>query len=165
MKVSGLALDGNSNTPVVILREANGDRVLPIWIGLSEAHAIAMVLEGVKFQRPLTHDLMKTIIDGLKATIIKVVISDLKDHTFYAKIFLRKDKEEKNRTVISVDARPSDSIALALRCDAPIYVAEEIINNEQRFPKIQETTEEERAKRLREYLGRLKPEDFGKFNA
>ena len=154
VKVSGLALD-TTNTPVVLLKEIDGDRVLPIWIGHAEASAIAMVLEGVKTERPLTHDLMKSIINALKVKVTRVLISDLKDNTFYAKIFL-----ESNGSIMSIDARPSDSIALALRIKAPIFVADEIMQSSGTSLKLDEST---KAKVLRNYLKRLNPEDFGKY--
>ena len=110
MKVWKLILDGRTDTPVVILQEIEGKRILPIWIGKAEARAIAMELAKKKFQRPLTHDLMKTIIEGLGGSVRKVTIGDLKDSTFFAQLFIDNDDE-----IIAIDARPSDSIALALR--------------------------------------------------
>lgn len=154
VKVSGLALDA-TNTPVVLLKEINGDRVLPIWIGHAEASAIAMVLEGVKTERPLTHDLMKSIIVALHIKVTRIVISDLKENTFYAKIFLESDG-----SIFSIDARPSDSIALALRIKVPIFVADEIMQSSGTSLKLDEST---KAKVLRNYLKQLNPEDFGKY--
>jgi len=159
MKVYGLALDGNSNTPVVLLKEVDGERILPIWIGPAEANAIAMVLEGVKIERPLTHDLMKTIIEGLKAKVSKIVITDLKENTFYAKIYLIREQ-----SIISIDARPSDSIALALRTKSPIYVDEVVLGVEPSHSEKNELKKEkEEEESLREYLQNLNPEDFGKY--
>jgi bifunctional DNase/RNase len=155
MKVWRLALDDRTDTPVVILQETNGRRILPIWIGRAEARAIAMELAGQKFQRPLTHDLMKTIIQGLDGTVRKVCIEDLKSNTFYAKIFIEKGDE-----IVGIDARPSDSIALALRTKAPVFVAEELLREQ---PDAEELSEDERAEALRKYLDELDPEDFGKF--
>lgn len=155
MKVWKLALDERTDTPIVILQELNGKRVLPIWIGRAEARAIAMELAGQKFQRPLTHDLMKTIIQGLDGRIRKVAIAELKDNTFYAKLFVEKGEE-----IVGIDARPSDSIALALRAKAPIYVADELLKTE---PASEDLSDEEKAEALRKYLDRLDPEDFGKF--
>jgi bifunctional DNase/RNase len=154
MKVWRLALDGRTDTPVVILQELEGKRVLPIWIGRSEARAIAMELAGQKFQRPLTHDLMKTVIDGLDGIVRKVAITDLKENTFFAKLYIEKGEE-----IIGIDARPSDSIALALKAKASISVAEELL----REPTAEEMSEDERAKALRRYLDEMNPEDFGKF--
>jgi bifunctional DNase/RNase len=155
MKVWRLALDDRTDTPVVILQETNGRRILPIWIGRAEARAIAMELAGQKFQRPLTHDLMKTIIQGLDGTVRKVCIEDLQSNTFYAKIFIEKGDE-----IVGIDARPSDSIALALRTKAPVFVAEELLREQ---PDAEELSEDERAEALRKYLDELDPEDFGKF--
>ena len=124
-------------------------------IGRAEARAIAMELASQKFQRPLTHDLMKTVIQGLGAKIRKVCIEDLKNNTFYAKIFIEKDDE-----IVGIDARPSDSIALALRAKSPIFIAEELLREQ---PDTAEMSEDERAEALRRYLDELNPEDFGKF--
>jgi len=153
-RVWRLALDGRTDTPVVILQELAGKRVLPIWIGRSEARAIAMELAGQRFQRPLTHDLMKTVIDGLGGTVRRIVITDLKENTFFAKLFIEKGEE-----IIGIDARPSDSIALALKAKAPVFVSEELL----REPTVEELTEDERAEALRRYLDEMNPEDFGKF--
>ncbi len=155
MKVWKLILDGRTDTPVVILQELEGKRILPIWIGKAEARAIAMELAREKFQRPLTHDLMKTIIDALGGSVRKVTIGDLKDNTFFAQIFVDKDDE-----IISIDARPSDSLALALRTRSAIYVAEVLLQDEQ---DEKEPSDAERAEALRKYLDELDPEDFGKF--
>lgn len=155
MKVWKLALDDRTDTPVVILQEMSGTRILPIWIGRAEARAIAMELAGQSFQRPLTHDLMKTIVEGLGASIRKVCIDDLKNNTFYAKIFIDKDDE-----IVGIDARPSDSIALALRAKSPIFIAEELLREQ---PDTAEMSDDERAEALRRYLDDLDPEDFGKF--
>ena len=154
VRVWRLALDGRTDTPVVVLQEVNGKRVLPIWIGRSEARAIAMELAGQKFQRPLTHDLLKTIIDGLQGAVRKIVITDLKENTFFAKLFIEKGEE-----IIGIDARPSDSIALALKSKAPVFVAEELLREQ----PAEELSEDERAEALRKYLDELNPEDFGKF--
>jgi bifunctional DNase/RNase len=155
MKVWKLALDDRTDTPVVILQELSGSRILPIWIGRAEARAIAMELASQKFQRPLTHDLMKTLIQGLGAKIRKVCIEELKNNTFYAKIFIEKDDE-----IVGIDARPSDSIALALRAKSPIFIAEGLLREQ---PDTAELSEDERAEALRRYLDDLNPEDFGKF--
>lgn len=154
MKVWRLALDGRTDTPVVILQEAEGKRVLPIWIGRSEARAIAMELAGQRFQRPLTHDLMKTVIDGLDGVVRKIAITELRENTFFAKLYIEKGEE-----IIGIDARPSDSIALALKAKAAVFVAEELL----REPTVEEMSEDERAEALRRYLDEMNPEDFGKF--
>lgn len=154
VQVTGLALD-HTNSPVVLLREINGDKVLPIWIGAPEARAIALALEGITIERPLTHDLMKSIIEGLKVKLSRVVIHELKENTFYAKLCLRK-----KGTILEIDARPSDSIALALRVKAPIYVCPEIMEVNSTPLKMDK---EAKAEALRRYLKNLDPEDFGKY--
>jgi len=154
VKVWRLALDERTDTPVVMLQESGGDRLLPIWIGRAEARAIAMELAGKRFPRPLTHDLIKTIIDGLDAVVTKIVIVDLKQNTFYAKIFI--EKEDK---IVGIDARPSDSIAIALRAGCPIFAAESLLQPQ---PAPADLSEDERAEALRKYLEDMEPEDFGK---
>ncbi|MFZ1947435.1 MAG: bifunctional nuclease family protein [bacterium] len=154
VKVWRLALDGRTDTPVVILQETAGKRVLPIWIGRSEARAIAMEMAGQKFQRPLTHDLLKTVIEGLEGAVCRVAITELRENTFFAKLFIEKGDE-----IIGVDARPSDSIALALKTKCPVFVAEELL----REPTTEEMSDDERAEALRRYLDEMNPEDFGKF--
>lgn len=156
VRVAGLAIDERSKTPVVILQELEGTRVLPIWIGPTEAGAIAMELAGKKFGRPLTHDLMKTVIEGLKAKVARVLITELRENTFYAKIFLSRDHE-----IVAIDARPSDSIALAIRVKSPIYVAPELLSEER---PAQPLSDEERARALQKHLREMDPEDFGKFS-
>ena len=166
-RVNGLIVESKTQQNIVILREVDGERVLPIWIGPSEAMAIRRILSEDPFPRPLTHDLLFLVVEGLKAKITRVVISDLRENTFYASVFVQRDSD-----VLSLDARPSDSIALALRARAPIFVndkllqppprAEEAPEGEQKPPR--ELTEEEKAEQLRRYLEKLNPEDFGKFN-
>jgi bifunctional DNase/RNase len=164
VNVGGLAYDDKTKSHVVILREINGNRVLPIWIGPAEASAIAMEIAGKKFQRPLTHDLMATIVKGLKATVSKIIISDLRDNTFYANVVLEREKDNE---IVNVDARPSDSIALALRTHSPIYLSETLLEGAKEIGLLKkeekEKTEEERAEELRKFLEDLDPEDFGKF--
>lgn len=162
VQVSKLLIDENTNSPVVILKEMDGERILPIWIGAPEANAIAMGMSGQKFQRPLTHDLLSTVIKGLHGAVVRIVISDLKDNTFFATILLKGEKE-----MLTLDARPSDSIAVALREGSPIYVAEKLFDGQgerleqYRLPR---QSEEERAEELRRRLEGLSPEDFGKFH-
>ena len=156
VKINGLAVDAQAKSHVVILKEKDGERVLPIWIGPAEAQAIARELAGQRFQRPLTHDLLANIVDGLKARVTRVVIAELRDNTFYAQLLIDRDGE-----AIVVDARPSDSIAVALRCGADIFVNEKLLNE----PGEQdEPTAEEKAQELRKFLENLDPEDFGKYN-
>lgn len=174
VKVQSLGLDRSSNTPVVILQEHDGTRVLPIWIGPGEASAIAMELAGMKFSRPLTHDLFASVILGLGGSLQRVMITKVLDNTYYAELIIRRNSE-----VISIDARPSDSIAIALRMAASIYTTEDLLEHtsieitdasEQDF--VSEPGEDKPAdpasgltpEQLREYLRRMNPEDFGRFN-
>src|SRR5512145_334380 len=122
VKVQSLGLDRTSNTPVVILQEKDGNRVLPIWIGPAEASAIAMELAGMKFARPLTHDLLKQVIVGLGADLRKVIITRVQDNTYYAELHIYRGD-----AIINIDARPSDSIAVALRLKAPIFTSEGLL--------------------------------------
>ena len=124
VRVANLGLDRATNTPVVILQEREGERVLPIWIGPGEASAIAMELAHVKFSRPLTHDLLKQVIVGLGAELRKVIITQVKDNTYYAELHIYRGDQ-----VIQIDARPSDSIALALRLQAPIFTSDELLQH------------------------------------
>ncbi len=169
--VQSLGLDRSSNTPVVILQEKGGTRVLPIWIGPSEASAIAMELAGMKFSRPLTHDLFGSVISGLGGTLQRVLITRVVDNTYYAELIIRRGSE-----VFSIDARPSDSIAIALRMGATIYTSDELLDDNtieiaeaSDFEGGGELSADERAtgglsaEELKEYLRRLNPEDFGRF--
>ena len=124
MKIRGLMMDPAANTPIIILKDINGDAMLPIWVGAFEANAIAVEIEKLATQRPMTHDLIKNIIWELGATVRRIVITDLIDNTFFAVIEMLKDGE-----MLVVDSRPSDAIALALRVDCPIYVNQEVINS------------------------------------
>ena len=159
VRVAHLGLDRSTNTPVVILQESDGQRVLPIWIGPAEASAIAMELAGVKFSRPLTHDLLKQVIVGLGAELRKVIITQVKDNTYFAELLIRREDH-----VFQVDARPSDSIALALRMRAPIFTSDQLLDQsgvETDEPSPNPSLE---ADKLKEYLERMDPQDFGKFN-
>ncbi|MGH9404500.1 MAG: bifunctional nuclease family protein [Terriglobia bacterium] len=124
MKIRGLMMDPVTNMPIVILRDSAGSAVLPIWVGIYEANAIALEIEKVNTARPMTHDLIRNLLLGLEARVHKVVVSDLRDDTFYALIWLECDGE-----TLSVDSRPSDALALALRVDCPIYVEDEVLKN------------------------------------
>jgi bifunctional DNase/RNase len=161
VRVAHLGLDRTTNTPVVILQEREGERVLPIWIGPAEASAIAMELAGVKFSRPLTHDLLKQVIVGLGAELRKVIITQVKDNTYFAELHIYRGD-----TVIQIDARPSDSIALALRLKAPIFTNEnllELTSIDTGDTSIQPGAGPLDADSLKSYLQNLDPEDFGKF--
>jgi len=177
VEVSSLGLDRTSNTPVVILKETGGERLLPIWIGPGEASAIAMELAGVHFSRPLTHDLFTTVVRGLGSELVRVLITKVVDNTYFASLVYRRNGE-----LISIDSRPSDSVALALRSSAPIYVEDSLLEltrleiqeaDFQETPPAEgwhsegeptEAASEEQSEGLREYLKRLNPEDFGRFN-
>jgi bifunctional DNase/RNase len=154
MIVSGLAIDERTHTPVVLLKEKGGERMLPIWIGPSEASSIAMELTGRRFQRPLTHDLLKTIIEGLAAKVPKIAIVELRDKTYYAKVYLEREAE-----LITVDARPSDCIALALRTQSPIFVAEDLLREDEGGPEV---AGDQSMERLQKALEDMDPEEFGK---
>ena len=161
VRVAHLGLDRTTNTPVVILQEKEGERVLPIWIGPAEASAIAMELAGVKFSRPLTHDLLKQVIVGLGADLRKVIITQVKDNTYYAEMHIYRGD-----AVIQIDARPSDSIAIALRLHAPIFTSESLLELTSIDTGDGQTEAGPQAldpDSLKTYLQNLDPEDFGKF--
>ena len=124
MTISGLTVDPLTNSPIVILKEVDGEHTLPIWIGLLEATAIASEMEGIKFSRPMTHDLLKNVMKMVNAEVTKIEVNDLKDNTYYALIHFKQGEK-----LMSIDARPSDALALSLRMKAPIFVAEEVIMN------------------------------------
>lgn len=156
--VAQLGLDRTTNSPVVILREKDGARVLPIWIGPAEASAIAMELQGIKPPRPMTHDLLKTVITGLGASVRRILISALKDKTYFAELLLAREDH-----LFQLDARPSDSIALALRVNAPIFTDPDLLEqapDENAGPSPDPSLE---ADKLRDWLEKMDPEDFGKF--
>jgi bifunctional DNase/RNase len=166
VRVNGLILEHKTQQNIVILREAEGQRILPIWIGPGEAQAIRRMLSEEAFPRPLTHDLLVITLDGLKAKITRVVIADLRENTFFASVVVEHEAQ-----VLSIDARPSDSIALALRAKAPIYVNEKLLQPapeeeaaaQEEGSEPRPMTDEEKAEQLRRYLEKLNPEDFGKF--
>ena len=161
MKVRGLALDPLSNMPIIILRDEEDKRSLPIWVGIFEANAIALELEKIPTPRPMTHDLIKSILETIEARVTKVVVTDLKENTFFAVLHLQVGTTE-----YTVDSRPSDAIALALRVGAPIYVDEEVVRKAKSLEvgKDAETVKSDDPDRLREWLQNIKPEDFEKFN-
>ena len=165
VSVRSLGVERNTNTPIVVLQEKDGDRMIPIYIGHAEANAIAMELAEVKFERPLTHDLMQQVIIGLGAELSRVVLTRVEKSTYYAELHLRRDDH-----IIQIDARPSDSIAIALRLKAPIFAAEDLLNisssEETIVPEISgETLDSDtlKAAELKRRLEDLNPEDFGKF--
>jgi bifunctional DNase/RNase len=156
MVVKGLTLDPLTNMPIVILKDTEGNRALPIWIGANEANAIAMEMERITTPRPMTHDLIRNILEGLKAKVSRIVVNDLRDNTFYAVIFL-----EVNGTEVAIDSRPSDAIAVALRVKAPILVAEKVIR-EAKSIDLTEDRPAEDTQSVRDWIENLKPEDFGR---
>jgi uncharacterized protein len=155
MKIRGLMMDPVTNMPIVVLKDLNGNTILPIWVGIYEANAIALEIEKVSTPRPMTHDLIKTLLLGLGTGIRKVVVSELKDDTFYAVIWLDKDGE-----LISVDSRPSDALALALRLDCPIYVDESVLKSSKRTNAASDRISEEEQRR---WLESLDDEDLGRY--
>lgn len=157
VRVAHLGLDRTSNTPVVVLKEEEGERTLPIWIGAPEANAIALELQGVKPERPLTHDLMKLLVSGLGGELRRVVISGLRENTYVAELLIYRGGD-----VFEVDARPSDSIALALRMHAPIYTIDDLLDRTATGgdPAPEPASDPEALKR---FLSKLDPEDLGRF--
>ena len=155
MKIRGLTMDPVTQMPIVVLKDVNGNTVLPIWVGIFEANAIALEIEKVTTPRPMTHDLLKTVLLGLNAGVKKVVVSDLRDDTFFAVIWLEKDGE-----LITVDSRPSDALALALRLDCPIYVDDSVLKNSKMTSTVNEKVQSEE---LRKWLENLGDEDLGRY--
>jgi len=156
MKIRGLMMDPVTNMPIVILKDSGGDAVLPIWVGIYEANAIALEIEKVTTPRPMTHDLIKNVLTGLDAQVKKVVVTELRDDTFFAVIWL-----EREGRIISVDSRPSDALAVALRLDCPIFVDDEVLKTSKVANLISERgTNDE----LRKWLEGLNDEDLGRYN-
>jgi len=155
MKIRGLMMDPMTNMPIVVLKDLAGEAVLPIWVGIYEANAIALEIEKVTTPRPMTHDLIKVLLMGLDTSIKKVVVSELKDDTFYALIWL-----ERNGELISVDSRPSDALALALRHDCPIYVEDRVLQTSKNSTTVSEKVNNEE---LRKWLENLNDEDMGRY--
>ncbi|MFN7914359.1 MAG: bifunctional nuclease family protein [Vicinamibacterales bacterium] len=155
MTIKGLMVDPITNTPIVILRDEEGQRVLPIWVGIFEANAIALQIENVTTPRPMTHDLLRNVIHDLKATVERIVVCDVQDNTFYALIHLTRDGQP-----MTIDARPSDAIALALRTRAPIFVEETVLDHAK---TVDFSPDKPDADRLHKWLESLDPEDLGKY--
>jgi uncharacterized protein len=156
MKIRGLMMDPVTNMPIVILKDVCGTHVLPIWVGIYEANAIALEIEKVSTPRPMTHDLIKTLLVGLEAGIQKIVVNELKDDTFFAVIWVQRNGE-----LISVDSRPSDALALALRLDCPIFVDDTVLKSSKLANNVAEkvSTNQE----LRRWLENLGDEDLGRY--
>lgn len=160
MKVSGLTIDPLTNTPIVILKDMEEKKAIPIWIGLFEASAIATELEKVSFSRPMTHDLLHNMLKNLDVEVTGIEITDLKNNTFFANICLLKGGIK-----IVIDSRPSDAIALALRANVPIFVDEKVIEKSRSVDMGKEKVDLDKLKedKLKEFLENLSPEDFGKY--
>jgi uncharacterized protein len=155
MKIRGLMMDPVTNMPIVVLKDINSDTVLPIWVGIYEANAIALEIEKVTTPRPMTHDLIKNVLTGLEAQVHKVVVNELRDDTFFAVIWL-----ERQGNIISIDSRPSDALALALRVDCPIYVADEVLKTSKQASAVSDRVS---AEELRKWLEGLNDEDLGRY--
>ena len=159
MKVTGLTIDPFTSMPIIILKDMEEKCALPIWIGLIEASAIATELEHIQLARPMTHDLMKNILEQVSAKVVKIEVNDLADNTFYARIILTHDGKE-----MTMDARPSDAIAVALRTQSPIFVAKKVIDKSRKIDLAGEGEDEsQRRQKWTEILENLSPEDFGKY--
>lgn len=155
MKIRGLMMDPMTNMPIVILKDVNGNTVLPIWVGIYEANAIALEIEKVFTPRPMTHDLIKSLLLGLATGVRKVVVNELKEDTFYALIWLEREGE-----LISVDSRPSDALALALRLDCPIFVDDTVLKSSKLAASVSDKVNNEE---LRRWLENLNDEDLGRY--
>ena len=155
MKIRGLTMDPVTQMPIVVLKDVNGSTVLPIWVGIFEANAIALQIEKIPTPRPMTHDLLKSVVSGLDARVDKVQITDLKDNTFFALIHLSL-----NGRTLTIDSRPSDAIALALRTGSPIFVNTEVLEKAKSTDMTRDAGESER---IRKWLDSLDPDDMGKY--
>jgi bifunctional DNase/RNase len=155
MKIRGLMMDPVTNMPIVILKESDTETVLPIWVGIYEANAIALEIEKVSTPRPMTHDLLKNFLIGLETTVRKVVVTELRDDTFFAVIWLDRGGE-----VISIDSRPSDALALALRMDCPIFVEDEVLRTSKLASTVSDRVSADELRKLLENLGE---DDFGRY--
>lgn len=155
MTIKGLVVDPITNMPIIVLRDADGQRVLPIWVGIFEANAIALRIENISTPRPMTHDLLRNVIEDLNGIVRKIVVSDLKDNTFYALIYV-----EVGGQTLAIDSRPSDAIALAIRADAPIFVEDTVLDSAK---GIDFSTDKTDSERLQKWLESLDPEELGKY--
>ncbi len=155
MKIRGLMMDPVTQMPIVILKDVGGNTILPIWVGIYEANAIALEIEKVTTPRPLTHDLMKTLLLGMEASLRKVVVSELRDDTFYAVIWLEREGK-----LMTIDSRPSDALALALRLDCPIFVDDQVLQSSKANASASEKATSDELKRWLENLG---DEDLGRY--
>jgi len=158
MKVTGLVMDPQSNMPIVVLKDINNETTLPIWIGLLEATAIATELEQIQFPRPMTHDLIRSLFDHLSVKVEKIEVCDLKNNTYYALIYIRSGDR-----ISTIDSRPSDAIAIALRTNAPIYVNDEVITKYLKSEEAKPAFDEKNKEQWAEMLDKLDPSDFSKY--
>ena len=155
MKIKGLMIDPVSNMPIIILKDSSGETILPIWVGVFEANAIAMELEQIVSPRPMTHDLLRNVIEGLQATVDRIVITDLKENTFFALIHVTRNGQQ-----LAIDSRPSDAMALALRSEVPILVEETVL---EKSSVSGEESGSDETERLRKWLEEVDPEELGKY--
>jgi uncharacterized protein len=155
VKIRGLMMDPVTNMPVVVLKEAQGTGILPIWVGVYEANAIALEIEKVQTPRPMTHDLLKNVLTGLNVHVKRVVVSDLRDDTFYALIWMERDGQ-----TLSMDSRPSDALALALRLDCPIFVEDQVLKSSANAGVVSEKSSNDE---LKKWLENLNDEDLGRY--
>jgi bifunctional DNase/RNase len=155
MKIRGLMVDPSTNMPIILLKDAQSEALLPIWVGLYEAQAIALEVEKSQTPRPLTHDLLKNLIHGLNAKVQRIVVTELKDDTFYAVVWM-----EQNGEIVALDSRPSDALALALRTDCPIYVDEDVLRTAKVLPN---PAEQASSQDVRKWLESLNDEDLGRY--
>jgi hypothetical protein len=155
MKIRGLMMDPVTNMPIVVLKDVTGGSILPIWVGIYEANAIALEIEKVSTPRPMTHDLIKLLLMGLETGVRKVVVNELKDDTFYAVIWLERDGQ-----LISIDSRPSDALAIALRLDCPIYVEETVLTTSKAANSVSDKVNSDE---MRRWLENLPDEDMGRY--
>ena len=159
VNIAGMTMDPSSNTPIIILKSEEDEHAIPIWIGLLEATSIASALQNLQFERPMTHDLFKNLTDLLSIEVTRIEVCDIRDNTYFARIFFTSGDRE-----FDMDARPSDAIALALRYDAPIYVDEKVIRKSQSVePEAEAADETEEGRKWADYLKKLDPDDFGKY--
>ncbi|TDI41268.1 MAG: bifunctional nuclease family protein [Acidobacteria bacterium] len=155
MTIKGLMIDPVTNMPIVILKDKEGERVLPIWVGVFEANAIALQIENISTPRPMTHDLIRNILSEIEADVQRIVVCELRENTFYAMIYLDREGE-----TMAIDARPSDAIALALRTKSPIFVEDDVVESAKGLDLTKDTTDSER---LQKWLEGLNPDDLGKY--
>ena len=155
MTIKGLMIDPITNMPIVILKDKEGERVLPIWVGVFEANAIALQIENISTPRPMTHDLIRNILREIEADVQRIVVCELRENTFYAMIYLDREGE-----TMAIDARPSDAIALALRTKSPIFVEDDVVESAKGLDLSKDTTDSER---LQKWLEGLNPDDLGKY--